>query len=113
LRPVAVKNGWRVRSKDCFWSWVGGREIWTWRQSRSGRGGAGGGFWVLSNSWWSASWMLLREPLTAASQAMAPEAGSGAKVLGISGCAESGASGWSIGTEEGSRFEVREDGALE
>jgi hypothetical protein len=35
------------------------------------------------------------------------------KVLRISGCTESGASDWSIGTEEELRFEVGEDGALE
>jgi hypothetical protein len=39
LHPVTVKNGRGVRSKDRFWSWVGGREIWTRRQSRNGRGG--------------------------------------------------------------------------
>jgi hypothetical protein len=39
LRPVAVENGWRIWSKDCFGCWVGGQEIWTQRWSRSGRGG--------------------------------------------------------------------------
>jgi hypothetical protein len=44
---------------------------------------------------------------------MVPEARSGAEVLEISGCAVVGAGNWSIGMEEGSRFEVGEDGALE
>jgi hypothetical protein len=57
--------------------------------------------------------MSLRELSTAVSRAMVPEAGSGAEALGISGCTATGAGGWSIGTEEGLRFEVGEDGALE
>jgi hypothetical protein len=59
------------------------------------------------------SWMLSREPSIAASWAMAPEAGSRAEALGISGCTGSGAGDWSIRMEEGLRFEVEEDGALE
>jgi hypothetical protein len=44
---------------------------------------------------------------------MVSEPGSRAEVLRILGCAAPGASSWSIGMEEGLRFEVGEDGALE
>jgi hypothetical protein len=44
---------------------------------------------------------------------MAPEASSGAEALEILGCIVAGAGDWSIRMEEGSGFEVGEDGALE
>jgi hypothetical protein len=57
--------------------------------------------------------MSLREPSTAASWAMVSEARSRVCTLGISGCTATGVGGWSIGMEEGLRFEVGEDRALE
>jgi hypothetical protein len=75
LHPVAIENSRTVRLEDHFWSWVRGREIWT--QHWSGRGGAGGRFWVLSSSWQNVFWMLSRELSTTASRAMAPESGFG------------------------------------
>jgi hypothetical protein len=44
---------------------------------------------------------------------MASEARSRVKMPRTLGCTALGAGGWAIGTEEGLRFEVGEDGALE
>jgi hypothetical protein len=67
---------------------------------------------LLSNSWLSVEWMSPKASSMAASLFIASEAGSGVWTLGISGCMALEASGWSMGTEEGSRFGVGEDGAL-
>jgi hypothetical protein len=102
---VTVENGQRVQLDRFAAGWQAEKSGPNTGAGAAGAG-VGSGFCMPGNSRRSIYWMV-------ASLFMLSEAGSEAEALETSGCAVPEAGSWSIGTEEGLRFEVGEDGALE